>query len=74
MIKYEPGLAKIIDVDTRPSDGIALAVQTGAPIFVEEHVLNEVCESFDISDIDFDFDVNDEPVDFDKDEEAGEES
>ena len=27
-------------VDSRPSDGIALAVRSGAPIFVEEEVLN----------------------------------
>jgi bifunctional DNase/RNase len=30
---------KTYDVDSRPSDAIALAVQTGAPIFVEEAVL-----------------------------------
>ncbi len=28
-----------VDVDSRPSDAIALAVRTGAPIFVEEDVL-----------------------------------
>ena len=39
-----------LDVDSRPSDAIALAVKAGAPIFVEEHVLDEVCGSFDLSD------------------------
>ena len=33
---------KTVEVDSRPSDAIALAVQTGAPIFVEEKVLEEV--------------------------------
>ena len=35
--KAKDGTAKI--VDARPSDGVALAVRTGAPIFVEEDVL-----------------------------------
>jgi len=30
------------DVDSRPSDAIALAVRSGAPIFVHEDVLDEV--------------------------------
>jgi bifunctional DNase/RNase len=29
-------------VDARPSDAIALAVAGNTPIFVEDHVLNEV--------------------------------
>jgi len=33
---------KRIEVDSRPSDAIAIAVQVGAPIFVEEKVLEEV--------------------------------
>ena len=33
----------LIEVDSRPSDAIALAVQVDAPIFVEEKVLDEVC-------------------------------
>jgi uncharacterized protein len=33
---------KVLVFDARPSDGIALAVRTGAPIFVEEHVLAKV--------------------------------
>lgn len=40
-----------IDVDSRPSDAIALAVQNGAPIFVEERVLEEVTKSFDLGDL-----------------------
>ncbi|MEF8788071.1 MAG: bifunctional nuclease family protein [Planctomycetota bacterium] len=32
------------EVDSRPSDGIALAVQASAPIFVEEAVLEEAAE------------------------------
>jgi len=31
-----------IEVDARPSDGIALAVRSGAPIYVAEAVLDEV--------------------------------
>ena len=32
-----------IKIDSRPSDAIALGVATSVPIFVAEHVLNEVC-------------------------------
>lgn len=31
------------DIDSRPSDAIALGIATEVPIFVEEHVLEEVC-------------------------------
>ncbi|MGD2173885.1 MAG: bifunctional nuclease family protein [Candidatus Brocadiaceae bacterium] len=34
------------DIDTRPSDGMALAVQKGAPIFVDEDVLDEASQHF----------------------------
>ncbi|MHC4789128.1 MAG: bifunctional nuclease family protein [Planctomycetota bacterium] len=34
------------DVDSRPSDAIALAVQKGAPILVEEEVLKEAARDF----------------------------
>ena len=34
---------KMIEVDSRPSDAIALGVATDVPIFVAEHVLNAVC-------------------------------
>ena len=32
------------DIDSRPSDAIALGIATNVPIFVEEHVLEEVCK------------------------------
>lgn len=35
----------LIDIDSRPSDAIALGVASDTPIFVEEHVLDEVCRS-----------------------------
>ena len=34
--------ASVIEVDSRPSDAIALATQEHVPIFVEEHVLDAV--------------------------------
>src|SRR5881392_1237692 len=34
---------KLIEIDSRPSDAIALGVATDVPIFVAEHVLNAVC-------------------------------
>ncbi|MCS6852196.1 MAG: bifunctional nuclease family protein [Gemmataceae bacterium] len=34
---------ELIEVDCRPSDGIALAVTAQVPIYVAEEVLNEVC-------------------------------
>ena len=36
---------QVVEVDSRPSDGIAIAVQFGAPIFVEEKVFDEVVQS-----------------------------
>ncbi|MGF1633017.1 MAG: bifunctional nuclease family protein [Phycisphaerae bacterium] len=39
-IRYAAG---VVEVDSRPSDAIALGVATQVPIFVAEHVLNEVC-------------------------------
>jgi len=33
----------MLDIDSRPSDAIALGVATDVPIYVEEHVLDEVC-------------------------------
>src|SRR3712207_1512963 len=33
----------VIKVDSRPSDAIALGVATTVPIYVAEHVLDEVC-------------------------------
>jgi bifunctional DNase/RNase len=34
---------QVLKIDSRPSDAIALGVATAVPIFVAEHVLNEVC-------------------------------
>jgi len=34
----------VVDVDARPSDAIALGVAENVPIFVDEHVLEEVCK------------------------------
>lgn len=33
---------KVIHIDCRPSDALALVVRTGAPIFVDEEILDEV--------------------------------
>lgn len=33
----------LIDIDSRPSDAIALGVSQDVPIFVAEHVLEEAC-------------------------------
>jgi bifunctional DNase/RNase len=33
----------VVKVDSRPSDAIALGVATSVPIYVAEHVLDEVC-------------------------------
>jgi len=38
----EMGQKKIVEIDARPSDSIALAVQAGAPIYVAEHVWFDV--------------------------------
>jgi hypothetical protein len=34
---------EVLKIDSRPSDAIALGVANTVPIFVAEHVLNEVC-------------------------------
>ena len=34
---------QVIEIDSRPSDAIALGIATTVPIFVAEHVLDEVC-------------------------------
>lgn len=39
------GTSSTVDIDSRPSDAIALGVANDTPIFVEEHVLEEVCRS-----------------------------
>ena len=35
---------ELVEVDSRPSDAIALGVATEVPIYVEEHVLREVAQ------------------------------
>lgn len=37
---------KVYEVDSRPSDAIALASQAGAPIFVEESVIGSASKEF----------------------------
>ena len=39
--------AKLVDIDSRPSDAIALAVRENIPIFVEEEVMNKGAYSTD---------------------------
>ena len=34
---------ELLDIDSRPSDAIALGVATSVPIYVAEHILDEVC-------------------------------
>ena len=34
---------KMVEIDSRPSDAIALGIATTVPIYVAEHVLDEVC-------------------------------
>jgi bifunctional DNase/RNase len=34
---------QVLEIDSRPSDAIALGIATTVPIFVAEHVLEEVC-------------------------------
>jgi uncharacterized protein len=36
--------ANLVDVDSRPSDAIALGIATNVPIYVAEHVLAAACE------------------------------
>ena len=38
---------RLVEVDSRPSDAIALACQAHAPLFVEEHVISEAAQDFD---------------------------
>lgn len=34
---------KVVEIDSRPSDAIALGVASMVPIYVAEHILDEVC-------------------------------
>lgn len=36
---------QLVNVDSRPSDAIALGAAVDVPIYVEEHVLDEVCQA-----------------------------
>ena len=36
---------QVVEVDSRPSDAIALGVATGTPIYVESSVLEEACRA-----------------------------
>jgi bifunctional DNase/RNase len=36
---------QVLQIDSRPSDAIALGVATMVPIYVAEHVLSEACKS-----------------------------
>jgi bifunctional DNase/RNase len=44
LISLEVG-GKLVKIDSRPSDAIALALRTNSPIFVEEKVLNSAGHS-----------------------------
>jgi uncharacterized protein len=35
---------RIIEIDSRPSDAIAIGTATNAPIFVAEHVFDQACQ------------------------------
>ncbi|MFC1676340.1 bifunctional nuclease family protein [Planctomycetota bacterium] len=35
---------KTVEIDSRPSDAIALGIATNAPIFVAEHVFDQACQ------------------------------
>ncbi|HHT9110932.1 MAG TPA: bifunctional nuclease family protein [Candidatus Brocadiaceae bacterium] len=37
----------LVEIDSRPSDAIALAMQKNAPIFVARNILEEVCKQGD---------------------------
>ncbi|HHT9128779.1 MAG TPA: bifunctional nuclease family protein [Candidatus Wujingus californicus] len=39
------GNSALVEIDSRPSDAIALAMQKNTPIFVEKKVLEDVCGS-----------------------------
>ena len=35
---------QVVEIDSRPSDAIALSVASKAPLFVEEHVFDKACQ------------------------------
>jgi len=40
------GIEQVLRIDTRPSDGIAIAVRAGCPIYVAEEVMDEAGRDF----------------------------
>jgi hypothetical protein len=42
----ESGIEQVLRIDTRPSDGIAIAVRAGCPIYVAEEVMDEAGRDF----------------------------
>ena len=52
---------RTVEVDSRPSDAIAVAVLFGAPIFVEEKVIDEVVSEQRAEDSPFDDSAENEP-------------
>ncbi len=61
---------KVIELDARPSDAVALAVATNAPMYASEHVLAEASLSVAHADIP-PFDESDEDDDADDDQDGG---
>ncbi len=62
-----------VEVDSRPSDAIALGVAEDAPIYVAEHVLERTQQDATMEDDDADgFDLDDDDDDDDEDELDGE--
>ena len=43
LLVHRSGDKELVEIDSRPSDAIAIAMQRKTPIFVEEKVLDEVC-------------------------------
>ena len=47
-VENEISEKKIVEIDARPSDGIAMAIQQEAPIFIAEHVWETVEDMSDV--------------------------
>ncbi len=70
---------QVLRIDTRPSDGIAIAMRVGCPIFVDESVLDEAGhdaallqglfeDASDTDDDDDEYSPDDPEIDFDEDD------
>ncbi|TVQ54868.1 MAG: bifunctional nuclease family protein [Phycisphaerales bacterium] len=59
-----------IEVDSRPSDAIALGVAEGVPIYVAEHVLSQTEADAAIEQSDFEFGLDDDDEDEEDDDEG----